>query len=73
MLFVGTLNERGIEAGSKSFEKMVQNRTKKFGPGHIRQPRPELQRVPRPPHAEAVRCVSTLNATIAHRTARALM
>ena len=59
-------SRRGIEAGPKSLEKMVQNRTKKFGPGHIRQPRPELQRAPRPPHAEAIRWVSTLNAN--HRT-----
>jgi len=70
VLLVATLNER---ARVERLGKMVQNRTKKFEPGHIRQPRPELQRGPRPPQAEAVRWVSTLNAFIAHRTARALM
>ena len=33
---------------------------KKVGPGQPRQPRSELQRGPRPPHAEAIRWVSAL-------------
>ncbi len=67
----GTLN-RAQDRGSKSLEKWrFKTALKSSGRGTYA-PRPELQRVPRPPHAEAVRWVSTLNA-IAHLTARALM